>query len=111
MQEIELMQEMLERVITRISEFEEKIQKLKNTPTAILELKEFKRLLAIQQRVKITLTQSIQELSPTSNALIIPVKQELKEGFLTRMSNIFKKLFIPNKIEVASQGKGSTPTA
>ena len=85
------MQQMLERTIIRINELEEQILEIKNDPTAILELKEFKKLLAVQVRVKITLSQSIQEMTPTSNALIIPVKTS--ESFLTRMGNIFKKLF------------------
>jgi len=91
MSDIELMQQMLERTIIRINELEEQILEIKNDPTAILELKEFKKLLAVQVRVKITLSQSIQEMTPTSNALIIPVKTS--ESFLTRMGNIFKKLF------------------
>lgn len=85
------MQEMLERTITRISDLEEKILEIKETPSAFLELRESKKLLAVQQRVKITLTQSIQELTPSSNALIIPVKSS--ETFLTRIGNIFKSLF------------------
>jgi hypothetical protein len=88
---IELMQDMLERTITRISDLEEKILEIKETPSAFLELRESKKLLAVQQRVKITLTQSIQELTPTSNALILPVKPS--ESFLTRIGNIFKSLF------------------
>ena len=103
MSDIELMQQMLERAITRISELEEKIQKIKNDPSAILELRESKKLLAVQQRVKITLTQSIQELTPTSNALIIPVKKEAADSFLLRMGNMFKNLFKSSKIEIASQ--------
>jgi len=91
MGDIELMQEMLERTITRISDLEEKILEIKEVPSAFLELRESKKLLAVQQRVKITLTQSIQELTPTSNALIIPVKSS--ETFLTRIGNIFKSLF------------------
>jgi hypothetical protein len=91
MGDIELMQEMLERTITRISDLEEKILEIKETPSAFLELRESKKLLAVQQRVKITLTQSIQELTPSSNALIIPVKSS--ETFLTRIGNIFKSLF------------------
>lgn len=91
MSDIELMQQMLERTIIRINELEEQILEIKNDPTAILELKESKKLLAVQLRVKITLSQSIQELTPTSNALIIPVKTY--ESFLTRMGNIFKNLF------------------
>jgi len=91
MGDIELMQDMLERTITRISDLEEKILEIKEVPSAFLELRESKKLLAVQQRVKITLTQSIQELTPTSNALIIPVKSS--ETFLTRIGNIFKSLF------------------
>jgi hypothetical protein len=91
MSEIELMQQMLERSITRITELEERIREIKNNPTAILELKESKKILAVQQRVKITLSQSIQELTPTNNALIIPVKTQ--GSFLMRMGNMFKNLF------------------
>jgi hypothetical protein len=103
MGDIELMQQMLERAITRITELEERIQEIKNNPTAILELRESKKLLAVQQRVKITLTQSIQELTPTSNALIITAKQDTRDSFLLRMGNMFKNLFRSSKIEVASQ--------
>ena len=91
MGDIELMQEMLERAITRITELEEKIQKLKNDNSAMVELRETKKLLSAQQRVKITLTQSIQELTPTSNALTI--RQSTPDSFLTRMGNMFKNLF------------------
>jgi len=97
------MQQMLERAITRITELEDKIQEIKNDPTAILELRESKKLLAVQQRVRITLAQSIQELTPTSNALIIPVKKDAPESFLMRMGNMFKNLFKSSKIEIASQ--------
>ena len=103
MGDIELMQQMLERAITRINELEERIKEIKNNPTAILELRESKKLLAVQQRVKITLTQSIQELTPTSDALIIPIKQEVAGSFLMRMGNMFKNLFKSSKIEIASQ--------
>jgi hypothetical protein len=103
MGDIELMQQMLERAIIRITELEEKIKEIKNNPAAILELRESKKLLAVQQRVKITLTQSIQELTPTSDALIIPMKQEAQGSFLMRMGNMFKNLFKSSKIEVASQ--------
>ena len=101
MGDIELMQQMLERAIIRITELEEKLQEIKNCPTAILEVRETKKLLAAQQRGRITLAQSIQELTPTRNALIIPVKTS--ESFLTQMGNIFMSLFKSNKIEVASQ--------
>jgi hypothetical protein len=101
MSDIELMQQMLERTIIRITELEEKIKEIKKDPAAILELRESKKLLAAQQRVRITLTQSIQELTPTSNALIIPANTS--ESFLTRMGNMFKNLFKSNKIEVVSQ--------
>lgn len=94
MSEIELMQQMLERVITYIADLEEKICEIKNDPSSIIELKESKRLLAIQQRVRITLTQSIQELSPTTNALILPVKSS--ESFLTYMGNLFKSMRVLN---------------
>ena len=103
MGDIDLMKQMLERAITRITELEDKIQEIKNDPTAILELRESKKLLAVQQRVKITLAQSIQELTPTSNALIIPVKKDAPESFLMRMGNMFKNLFKSSKIEIASQ--------
>jgi hypothetical protein len=101
MGDIELMQQMLERAIIRITELEEKIKEIKNDPAAILELRDSKKLLATQQRVRITLTQSIQELTPTSNALIIPTNTS--ESFLTRIGNMFKNIFKSNKIEVASQ--------
>jgi len=94
MSDIQQMQDMLERTITSITELEERILEIKNNPSAFLELKETKKLLAIKQRVKITLTQSIQELTPTSNALILPVKSS--ESFLTYMGNLFKSIKILN---------------
>ena len=94
MSDIQQMQGMLERTITRISELEERILEIKNIPSKCLELKDSKRLLAIQQRVRITLTQSIQELTPTNNALIIPVKSP--ETFLAYMGNLFKSMKILN---------------
>uniref|UniRef100_A0A6C0AMI2 Uncharacterized protein n=1 Tax=viral metagenome TaxID=1070528 RepID=A0A6C0AMI2_9ZZZZ len=91
MTDIQQMQGSLDRAITRIDELEERIHEIMNDPSAILELKESKRILAIQQRVKITLIQSIQELTPTSNTLIIPEK--LSNSIISRVSNFFKKLF------------------
>jgi hypothetical protein len=94
MSDIQQMQDMLERTITSITDLEERILEIKNTPSAFLELKETKKLLAIKQRVRITLTQSIQELTPTNNALILPVKSS--ESFLTYMGNLFKSMKILN---------------
>jgi len=89
MSDIELMQQMLERAITRIDELNSRILEIKNNPSDIVELRESKKLLAVQERVKITLCQSIQELTPSSNALILPIK----DTFLSRITNVFKKLF------------------
>ena len=69
MSEVKLMQEMLDSVINKIAEIEESISECKNDPSAKMKYMELKKSLATQERVKITLVQSIQELSPSSNTL------------------------------------------
>lgn len=91
MTDIEQMQQSLDRTITRITELEEQILELKSNPAAITELKDIRKKLGVQQRVKITLIQSIEELTPTSTALIIPSK--LPKSLLSRVSGFFKSIF------------------
>ena len=91
MTDIQLMQEMLDRAISRIDELEERIDEIRSNPAALLELKDCKKNLAIQQRVKITLIKSIQELTPSSTALIVPIKPS--NSLLVRVGNFFKRIF------------------
>ena len=91
MTDIEQMQQSLDRTITRITELEEQILELKGNPAAITELKDLRKKLAVQQRVKITLIHSIEELTPTSTALTIPSK--LPSSFLSKVSGFFKSIF------------------
>ena len=91
MTDVKLMQEMLDRAITKIDELENRIDEIRNNPAALLEFKDCKKNLAIQQRVKITLIKSIQELTPTSTALIVPVKSS--NSLLGRVGNFFKRIF------------------
>jgi uncharacterized protein YlaI len=92
MTDVQLMQQMLDKAITKIDELEERMDEIRNNPAALLEFRDCKKNLAIQQRVKITLIQSIQELTPTSTALIIPVKSS--NSLLARVGNFFKRIFI-----------------
>ena len=80
MSEIETIQKLLEVVITRIEDIEDKIKnsKAKNTNDAVVELRDLKKALCVQLRVKITLIKSIEEISSASNALT--VYSPLKHG-------------------------------
>jgi uncharacterized protein YlaI len=91
MTDVKLMQEMLDRAITRIDELEDRMDEIRNNPAALLEFKDCKKNLAIQQRVKITLIKSIQELTPTSTTLIVPIKHS--NSLLARVGNFFKRIF------------------
>ena len=91
MSDVKLMQEMLDKAITKIDELEDRIDEIRNNPAALLEFKDCKKNLAIQQRVKITLVKSIQELTPSSTALIVPIKPS--NSLLARVGNFFKRIF------------------
>ena len=91
MTDVEQMQQSLDRTLIQITELEEQIQEIKSNPAAAVELKDARKKLAVQQRVKITLIQSIEELTPTSTALIIPSK--LPTTFLSKVSGFFKSIF------------------
>jgi hypothetical protein len=92
MSDVERMQKLLDTVITRIEDLEDQIKSIKGNTDAkgMFELREAKKKLAIQQRVKITLIQSIQDLAPSSNTMT--VFTPLKMGnFLNKMKNLFKR--------------------
>ena len=92
MSDVERMQSLLDTVLTRIEDLEDQIKSLKSKTDArgLFELREAKKKLATQQRVKITLIQSIQDLAPSSNTMTIftPLKMG---GFLSKMKNLFKR--------------------
>jgi predicted P-loop ATPase/GTPase len=73
MSEIETIQKLLEVVITRIEDIEDKIKssKTKNSSDAVVELRELKKALSVQLRVKITLIKSIEEITSASNTLTL----------------------------------------
>ena len=90
------MQNLLDTVLVRIGELEESIDEWKrknsqSNPTAMIELKEIKKKLATQQRVKITLIQSIQELNPPSGNTTMTLFRPIKSSFVKRFQNLFKK--------------------
>jgi hypothetical protein len=93
MSDIETMQRLLDVVITRIEEFEEKIVDVKKKDQKDLkvmaELRGLKKALSLQQRAKITLIQSIQELTPSTNVMTIftPLK---RSSFLSKIRNFLR---------------------
>ena len=83
MSEVKLMQEMLDSVLVKIEDLEDSI---KDSEPADPKLSELKKSLNVQQRVKITLIQSIQELTPSTNTLTLftaPI------SILTKLKNYF----------------------
>ena len=83
MSEVKLMQEMLDSVLVKIEELEDSI---KSSEPGDPKLTELNKSLNVQQRVKITLVQSIQELSPSTNTITLftaPV------SILTKLKNYF----------------------
>jgi len=83
MSEVKLMQEMLDSVLVKIEELEDSIKGCEPGDAKVTELK---KSLNVQQRVKITLIQSIQELSPSTNILTLftaPI------SILTKLKNYF----------------------
>ena len=93
MSDIETMQRLLDVVITRIEEFEEKIVDVKKKDQKDLkvmaELRDLKKALSSQQRAKITLILSIQELTPSTNVMTIftPLK---RSSFLSKIRNFLR---------------------
>ena len=91
MKDIERMQKLLEEVILRISELEEKVGELKKDPGQhAIELRSVKSKLATQHRVKITLVQSIQELSPSTNTMTLFTPLKSSKGILGRIASLFR---------------------
>ena len=83
MSEVKLMQEMLDSVLVKIEDLEDSIKSCKSDDPKLSVLK---KSLNVQQRVKITLVQSIQELSPSTNSLTLftaPI------SILTKLKNYF----------------------
>jgi hypothetical protein len=77
------MQEMLDSVLVKIEDLENSIKSCKSDDPKLSVLK---KSLNVQQRVKITLVQSIQELSPSTNTLALftaPI------SILTKLKNYF----------------------
>jgi hypothetical protein len=90
MKDIERMQKLLEDVLTRITELEERVGELKKDPGALSELRSVKAKLATQQRVKITLIQSIQELTPSSNTMTIFSPLKSSKAIINRIASLFR---------------------
>lgn len=95
MSDLETMQTLLDIVLTRIEDVEDKIKswKSKNSqsdPSAALELRNLKKTLSAQQRVKITLIQSIQELTPGSNVMTIFSSLKAGTSFLSKIKSLFR---------------------
>jgi hypothetical protein len=92
MKDIERMQKLLEEVILRISDLEEKVIHLKKDPgsNASGELRSVKAKLATQQRVKITLVQSIQELTPSSNTMTLFTPLKSSKTLFGRIAGFFR---------------------
>ena len=91
MSDLETMQKLLDIVLTRIEDAEDQLKtlKAKNNPALSGEILKVKKLLAGQQRAKITLIQSIQELTPGSNVMTIftPLKAS---GFFSKLKSLFR---------------------
>jgi replicative DNA helicase len=93
MRDVEIMQKLLEEVILRISELEEKISELNKEKTPCqnsVELRSVKAKLASQHRVKITLVQSIQELTPSSNTMTLFTPLKPSRSLFGRIASFFR---------------------
>jgi len=95
MSELETMQKLLDIVLTRIEDAEDQIKtwKSKNSqsdPSAAAELRNLKKTLCSQQRVKITLIQSIQELTPGSNVMTIFSPLKGSGNFFSKLKSLFR---------------------
>ena len=92
MNDVERMQKLLEDVILRISELEERVTLLKKNPgpNFTIELRNTKLKLATQQRVKIPLVQSIQELTPSNNTMTLFTPLRASKTFFGRIATLFR---------------------
>ena len=95
MSDLETMQKLLDIVLTRIEDAEDNIKswKSKNSqsnPAAAIELRNLKKTLAAQQRAKITLIQSIQELTPGSNVMTVFTPLKPGTGILSKLKGFFR---------------------
>ena len=92
MSDVEQMQKTLDKAISKIDELNDLIKELKVKPNSLIELKILKKQLATQQRIKITIIQSIEELSPSNKAMI--PHEGSTATFFSRVKNIFTSLFM-----------------
>jgi hypothetical protein len=92
MSDVEQMQKTLDKAISKIDELNDLIKELKVKPNSLIELKILKKQLATQQRIKITIIQSIEELSPSNKAMI--PHEGSTATFFSRVKNIFTNLFM-----------------
>jgi hypothetical protein len=92
MSDLETMQKLLDIVLTRIEDAEDQLKtlKAKNNPALSGEVLKIKKLLAGQQRVKITLIQSIQEITPGSNVMTIFSPLKVNGGFFSKLKSLFR---------------------
>jgi hypothetical protein len=92
MKDVERMQKLLEEVILRISDLEQRVVELKKDPgqNALTELRSVKNKLSTQQRVKITLVQSIQELTPSNNTMTVFTPLKYSKSILGRIGSFFR---------------------
>jgi len=95
MSDLETMQKLLDIVLTRIEDAEDKIKtwRSKNSqsdPSAAIEQRNLKKILASQQRVKITLIQSIQELTPGSNVMTVFTPLKPATGIFSKLKSFFR---------------------
>jgi hypothetical protein len=95
MSDLETMQKLLDIVLTRIEDAEDKIKtwKSKNSqsdPSVAMELRNLKKILSAQQRAKITLIQSIQELTPGSNVMTVFTPLKVNGSFFSKLKSLFR---------------------
>ena len=95
MSDLETMQKLLDIVLTRIEDVEDKIKSMKSKnsqsdPSAMMDLRNLKTTFSTQQRVKITLIQSIQELTPESNVMTIFTPLKGGTTFLSKIKSLFR---------------------
>jgi hypothetical protein len=92
MSDLETMQKLLDIVLTRIEDAEDQLKmlKAKNNPALSGEVLKLKKLLGAQQRAKITLIQSIQEITPGSNTMTIFTPLKLGNNFISKLKSLFR---------------------
>lgn len=93
MSDLETMQQLLDIVLTRIEDAEDRIKTWKSRNPHIAnsaELRELKKTLASQIRVKITLIQSIQELTPGSNVMTVFTPLKASGAFFSKLKSFFR---------------------